>query len=213
MRSLRACLALVLAAPALATAQAAGLPIVNNGIPSGVTVAADVGFPGDELGGGTAVGAGLTAGFGVIGVGAQVARHAWEGQGVDGTTSLGGTATLRLFGGPLVPFRVLLQGGYAYSEFRIDDVPEVSFHRGTASLGFAATIPVPAFALKPWIAPRLQRVSFEGNGFTEFGLSGGIELGFLNGMTIRTAYDRTWLDRTGIEGQAGVWSVGLGWGL
>ena len=213
MRILPALLVALLSAPAVATAQGAGLPIINSGVPSGVTVAADVGFPDDQLGGGTAYGASATVGFGILGLGAQVVRHAWGGEGVDGTTSVGGTAAVRVFGGPLVPFRVHLQAGYARWDFQIDDIVGLTQTRGTASVGFAATIPVPAFAIKPWIAPRIQRTDTEGNGFTEYGVSGGIELGFLNGMTIRTAYDRTWLDRNGFTAQPGIWSVGLGWGL
>jgi len=213
MRTLPALVAAMLVLPGMVVAQGAGLPLINSGVPSGVTVAADVGFPDDQLGGGTAYGASANVGFGILGLGAQVVRHAWGGEGVDGTTSVGGTAAVRLFGGPLVPFRVHVQAGYARWDLQIDDVVGVSQSRGTASLGFAATIPVPAFAIKPWIAPRVQRTESSGNSFSEYGVSGGIELGFLNGMTIRGAYDRTWLDRSGFTAQPGIWSVGLGWGL
>jgi opacity protein-like surface antigen len=213
MRTLPALAAALLALPAVVIAQGAGLPIMNSGVAAGVTVAADVGFPDDLLGGGTAYGASANVGFGILGLGAQVVRHAWDGEGVDGTTSFGGTAALRLLGGPLTPFRVQLQAGYARWDLQIDDIAGISQTRGTASLGFAATIPVPAFAIKPWVAPRVQRTESGGNGFTEYGVSGGIEFGFLNGMTLRTAYDRTWLDRNGFSAQPGIWSVGLGWGL
>lgn len=213
MRILPALLAAVLTLPGAMVAQGAGLPLMNSGVSSGVMVAADVGFPDDELGGGTAYGASANLGVGILGFGAQVVRHAWGGEGVDGTTSIGGTAAVRLFGGPLVPFRVHVQAGYARWDLQIDDVVGISQSRGTASLGFAATIPVPAFAIKPWIAPRIQRTDTEGNGFTEYGISGGIELGFLNGMSIRGAYDRTWIDRNGFTATPGILSVGLGWGL
>jgi hypothetical protein len=213
MRAIPALCAALLVLPGTAAAQGAGLPIVNSGVPSGLSVAADVGFPGEVLGGGTAVGATVQAGLGVLGLGVQVVRHALEDEGLEGITSVGGTAALRLFGGPLVPFRVTLQAGYARWNWQVGDITDLTQTRGTASLGFAATIPVPAFAIKPWVAPRIQRTESGGTGFTEYGVSGGIELGFLNGMTIRSAYDRTWFDRNGFSAQPGIWSVGLGWGL
>ncbi len=213
MRTLPALAAALLALPAVVVAQGAGLPLMNSGVSSGVMVAADVGFPDDQLGGGTAYGASANVGFGILGLGAQVVRHAWEGEGVDGTTSIGGTASVRLFGGPLVPFRVHAQVGYAGWDIQIDDIAGISQTRGTASIGFAATIPVPAFAIKPWLAPRIQRTETGGNSFTEYGVSGGIDIGFLNGMSIRGAYDRTWIDRDGFTATPGILSVGLGWGL
>lgn len=213
MRSLPALFVAMLIFVGTAAAQGAGLPLINNGVPSGFTVAADVGFPGDDLGGGTAVGASVNAGFGVLGLGVQVVRHALEDEGLDGITSIGGTAALRLFGGPLVPFRVQLQAGYARWNWQVGDITDLSQTRGTASIGLAATIPVPAFAIRPWVAPRIQRTESGGTGFTEYGISGGIELGFLNGMTIRSAYDRTWFDRNGYSSRPGIWSIGLGWGL
>lgn len=209
-----ASLAVALAALAPAAgAQGRALPLVNNGVPGGVSVAADVAFPSDEYGGGTALGANIHAGIGLVGLSAQVGRHSRDGEGLDDITSLGGTATLRLFGGPLVPFRVLLQGGYARWDWQEDDITGLSQSRLTGSLGFAATIPVPAFALKPWVAPRIERLDAGGDAHVDFGISGGFELGFLNGLSLRASYDKTWVTRGNFSAQPTTWSVGIGKGL
>jgi hypothetical protein len=80
------------------------------------------------------------------------------------------------------------------------------------SLGVAAVIPVPGLAIRPWVAPRIdyQSTTFENSDVsrTEVGLSGGVEVSLLNGITIRTAYDRLFVD-----GDPGILSVGVGMSL
>ena len=76
--------------------------------------------------------------------------------------------------------------------------------RFPVGLGFALTIPNPALAIKPWLAPRLDivRTSIEGirrcptapTPKRNFGLSGGIELNLLNGFGLQAAYDRVFGD-------------------
>jgi hypothetical protein len=72
----------------------------------------------------------------------------------------------------------------------------------------ALTIPNPALAIKPWIAPRIDIVRMSGGetntpggpiaarSATEsnFGLGGGIELNTLSGFGVHAAYDRVFLD-------------------
>lgn len=212
---------LVLALPAAGAAQGYGLPLVNNGIPSGVTVAADVGFANDDLGGGTAYGVQGQLGLGLVGLSGAVTRLSVDAPGVDPITSLGAAASFRVFGGPLVPFRIVAQGSLA--NWSTDQggvwsagqggIADVSATRAALSLGFAATIPIPALAVKPWLAPRVERVSTGGGSDTDVAISGGIELGFLNGLTIRTAYDRVFVSRDGFSARPSVFSVGLGWAL
>jgi hypothetical protein len=60
-------------------------------------------------------------------------------------------------------------------------------------VGFALTVPNPALAIKPWLAPRVDivrhTVASSTSTDTDFGLSGGVELNFLNGFGLHAAYD------------------------
>ena len=76
---------------------------------------------------------------------------------------------------------------------------DVTVWRFPLGVGFALTIPNPALAIKPWLAPRadILRVSPEigdATTETEFGLSGGIELNTLTGLGIHAAYDAIFAD-------------------
>ncbi len=195
-----AVLTVCLAMPA--SAQVLGMPVVNNGAPIGVVIGADYGSANDEYadGGGTAVGGHATFGAGMISATAALSRFAPESGA--GVWSPGGALTLRLLGGPLVPFRITLQGGVAHWS-----INNVGFTHIPVSLGLAATIPNPAFAIKPWIAPRLDIESASGGSSqNHFGMSGGIDLALLNGMALRAAYDRVWADGA----HPSVFSVGIG---
>jgi len=184
------CAALGLA-PTLA-AQAIGLPVYNNGIPTGLGVYADIGFPNDAAGGGTTLGATGRLGVGPFGVTASVARTNPEGP-VDGVTSVGGTLNYKVFGGPLVPLTVTLQGGAGYAS-----ESDVKVYRFPVGLGLGLTIPNPALAIKPWLAPRLDisRTSSPLGSDTEtnFGISGGVELNLLSGLGLHASYDRVFAD-------------------
>ena len=144
--------------------------------------------------------------MGPLGLTAAVSRSTPD----NGATvwSQGAALSLRLFGGPLVPFRVTLQGGAAiWDEGAIDGL------HVPLSVGFAATIPNPLFAIRPWIAPRIDLVRTELNGVSdgtvsEFGISGGIELGFITGLAIRVAYDRILTDDS-----PSILSFGVGFAL
>jgi len=181
-----------------AAAQVPGLPVYNQGVPRGIGIYGDVGFPNDNAGGGTAYGVTGRAGFGFVGVTAMVASYNPDGP-IDSHTSVGATGNLRLFGGPLVPLTVTLQGGAGYT--KIDDAKDYRFPIG---LGFALTIPNPVLAIRPWLAPRLDidRTEIPGTVVspedtyhtdTNFGLSGGIELNLLNGFGLHAAYDRVFI--------------------
>jgi hypothetical protein len=184
-----------------AEGQALGMPVVNNGAPTGFTIGADVGFANDDYyGGGTGVAGRAALGLGFFGVSGQIS-HFSPKEG-DGAWSPAVAASLRLLGGPLVPFRVMLQGGVGHWAFS-----DVHFTHVPLSLGFAATIPNPAFAIKPWIAPRIDILHSDVNGTdTKFGFSGGIDLSLINGMTIRAAYDHVSSD--GLH--PSILSLGLG---
>ncbi len=194
---------LVVGSGGVASAQVLGLPVVNSGVPLGIAFGADVGFSNDAAGKGTAIGARGELGIGLLGVSAAVSRFAPDAG--DGVTSVGASATLKLFGGPLIPFRVMLQGGIG--RWTTGGSATTRF---PLSLGFAATIPVPAFAIKPWIAPRIEvrRVKVAGDTDTssKFGISGGIEVAMLNGFSFRAAYDRI----IGGDATPGILSFGIG---
>jgi hypothetical protein len=201
-------LGLVVFVAAPGAAQVLGIPVVNNGAPTGLSIGADVGFPNADYGSGTAVGAHASLGLGFFGVSGMISHYSPKGG--DAVWATGASATLRLIGGPLVPFRITMQAGAGrWTE------AGVSVTHLPLSLGLAATIPNPAFSIKPWIAPRVdvQRssgTSIEGGSVSStdvhFGISGGIDLGLLNGMAIRAAYDRLSTDSV----HPSVFSLGLG---
>lgn len=205
----RALLVVTLAAGAVvpAAAQVLGMPVVNNGAPTGINIGADVAFANDAyFGGGTGVGAHATVGLGFFAVTGAVSH--FSPKSGDGVLAPGAAATLRLLGGPLVPFRITLQAGasqWTVSGVQTTHVP--------ISLGLSATIPNPAFGLKPWIAPRYEVFHGSGNGTThtdwDFGISGGIDLSLLSGLMIRAVYDRASINDT----HPGIFSLGLGFAL
>jgi hypothetical protein len=177
--------------PSLA-AQAIGLPVYNAGIPTGLGLYADIAFPNDASGGGTAYGATGRLGLGPFGATATVARYNPEGPG-DQLTTVGGTLNYKVFGGPLVPLTVTLQGGAGYAK---ED--EDKLYRFPVGLGFALTIPNPALAIKPWLAPRLdiarRSTPVASDTETDFGISGGVELNLLSGLGLHASYDRVFAD-------------------
>lgn len=184
-----------------ARGQVLGLPVVNNGTATGINIGADVGFSNAEYfsGGGTAVGARASVGLGFFGVSAAISR--FTPKTGDAVWAPGAAATLRLIGGPLVPFRITMQAGASRWTVAGTDYVHVPI-----SIGLSATIPNPAFAIKPWIAPRIDILGDQANTNGHFGISGGIDLAFLNGISVRAAYDR--LSAGGSH--PSIFSLGLG---
>lgn len=181
-------LALLAAAPV--AAQVTGLPVHNAGVAGGLTLGGEVGFPDGDYGKGTAFGARGALGLGPFGVSAVISR--WNPKGpIDAQTGLGGYLNLKVFGGPLIPLSVTLQGGAEYvknSGAKLVHAP--------IGLGIALKIPNPALAIKPWIAPRLDVVRVSGTGIksnteTNFGISGGVDFSLLGGIGFGASYDRT----------------------
>lgn len=195
-------------APA-AEAQVRGIPVYNAGIPRGIGVYGDVGFPNDEAGGGTGYAITGRAGLGVFGATAMLASHNPDGPG-DSDLSVGATLNYRIFGGPLVPLAVTLQGGIGYAKPDDTALPDLDSQlRFPVGVGFALTIPNPVLAIKPWLAPRIDivRSSFEDADAvtnSEFGLSGGIELNTLGGFGAHASYDAIFAD----GGTPGVFGIG-----
>jgi hypothetical protein len=200
---------LVLALGATAQAQNPGLPVINSGVSTGLTLSGDVGFPGDEAGGGTAFGVTGKVGLGPLGVSATVSR--WKPDVFDeGETSIGGTVNFKLFGGPLIPFAVTAQAGA--SRTKID---EVSLYHFPIGVSFSARIPTTVIGIKPWIAPRIDiaRVSgipnVDAQTESDFGFSAGVELNLLSGLGFHAAYDYVKVE----GGSEKIFGVGLHYGL
>jgi hypothetical protein len=181
-----------------AAAQVRGLPVYNSGIASGIAIYGDVGFPNSDAGKGTALALTGRAGFGAFGATAILSSFNPDGP-ASSDLSVGATLNLKLFGGPLVPLSVTLQGGIGYAKPDLGLLPgDETELRFPVGLGFALTIPNPALAIRPWIAPRVDVIKVSGGGLsnteTNFGLGGGVELNLLNGFGLHAAYDRVFVD-------------------
>jgi opacity protein-like surface antigen len=190
-------------------AQNPGLPVYNMGVPRGIGVYGDLGFPNTAAGKGTAYGVTARAGFGAIGVTATLSALDREGP-AGSDASVGGTLNYRLLGGPLVPLSVTLQGGVSYAKPGEGFLPgqEVTSYHIPVGVGFALVIPNPVLSIHPWLAPRLdigyQKAGDASNTETSFGLSGGLEFNLLNGFGIQAAYDRIFLSDDADPGTFGI---------
>jgi len=212
----RAALALVLSGAAgvgALHAQATVLPLRNAGVSTGISLSGELGLarvkhptPAQDDKG-WAVGATLAAGLGPFGATASLARSTIDREsGTSHQTTATGTASLRVFGGPLVPLSIQWQ---AAGSVRLDGTGQKPW-RGSLGLGAALTIPIPVLSIKPWIAPRAEYFggqSIEGSSL-KAALSAGVDLGFLNGLGLRVAYDSRVGWDVPDDGPAGV-SVGV----
>jgi hypothetical protein len=181
-----------------ARAQVRGIPVYNSGIAGGIAIYGDVGFPNAEAGSGTAFAVTGRAGLRRFGATAILSLLDPEGSG-DSELSVGATLNYKIFGGPLIPLSVTLQGGIGYATPELGLLPgDVDELRFPVGLGFALTIPNPALAIRSWIASRLDIVrtsrAGDSNTDTEFGLGGGLELNTLSGFGLHAAYDRVFTD-------------------
>ncbi len=195
----------LLPAPPLG-AQVPRLPVLNNGVPRGFLVAADVGFPNDAAGGGETYALTGGLGLGALGFTATLASTTPDG-GNGASAEFGGTANLRVIGGPLVPFFVNLQAGVGYADADGGGTTHVP-----AGVGVGVTIPLPVFGLKPWFAPRWDYTSISTTGSgnrteSAFAYSAGLDIAFIIGLGLRVAYDDVNLS----GGNPTTWSLGAKW--
>jgi hypothetical protein len=184
--------------PSTGAAQVHGLPVYNSGVASGIALYGDVGFSNADAGKGTALAVTGRAGFGPLGATAILSAFNPDGP-ASSNVSVGATLNYKVFGGPLIPLSVTFQGGIGYSKPDNGVLPgkrtELRFPVG---MGIALTIPNPALAVRPWIAPRIDIVRSSAGGVsnsqTNFGLGGGLELNLLSGFGLQAAYDRVFTD-------------------
>jgi len=181
-----------------AQAQVRGIPVYNSGIATGIALYGDIGFPNTGAGKGTALAISGRAGFGPLGATAILSTFNPDGPG-SRDVSVGASLNYKVFGGPLIPLAVTLQGGIGYSKPGNGLLPgTVNELRFPVGVGFALTIPNPALAIKPWIAPRIDIVRSSGGGQSDteshFGLGGGLELNLLSGLGVHAAYDRVFIN-------------------
>ncbi|MDX2194421.1 MAG: hypothetical protein NW201_13780 [Gemmatimonadales bacterium] len=212
-----AVLGIATAAPLVA--QNPGIPVYNSGVPRGLGLYASFAKPLTDAGGGQAVAASGRLGLGRLGVTATLAYWDPASQRLgnlvtgDGSFSAGATANYRFFGGPLVPFSATFQVGAAFQQ--ADEIragPGVAAFiastdrvRVPIGLGIGYTIPGAVVAVRPWVAPRLELRGVRAPLATQpgqqawswggsFGVSGGVELNFLNGFGLHAAVDFPRLD-------------------
>lgn len=183
--------ALALLGVSPASAQLPVLPLYGGGFSAGQELTATVGFPRAESrsGEGAAVGTGVTVSFWRMGISGQLARFNPSGP-ARGTFHYGLQAGLRLLGGGLAPLAIYVIGGAA----TIDDTSPADRWYLAAALAATLTIPTPLLSIKPWLAPRLdiERMSFQGDTDSDerLGLSAGIDLTLLSGLSFRASYDQ-----------------------
>lgn len=187
------------------SAQAFGLPVNNSGVPTGLGLYADVAFPNAAAGDGTTFAASGRLGIGKIGITATIAS--FNPSGPNNTlNSIGGSFNYKLLGGPLIPFSATFQSGLAYASSN-----GASFWHLPIGVGFALTIPNPALAIKPWIAPRIDLthspspIGWDSN----FGFSTGVELNLLSGLGFQASYDRLFVSGS----DPGIFAIGAHYGL
>ena len=155
-------------------AQAPGVPIVNAGFSRGFTLGSMVGFNNASAGDGTGFMVSGTVGFRRIAVGGFVSGLTGSMLSSETRVAGGATVAVKLAGGPLVPVAITLLTGAGY--YSVD-----------RSLTTSWRVPVGLGILKLWASPRLDYARVRGS---DFGLSGGVNLGFLNGFGIDLAVDR-----------------------
>ena len=170
-------------------AQLPGIPVYNTPVSSGFTIAADIGFPNDATGLGTSYA--ITGAFGTGLFGFTGSIGGTKIDAIDKTqVTVGGTANWKIFGGPLIPLAVNLQAGVAYWE-GVSDSKNLHVPVGLSAM---LTIPTPGMAIKPWIAPRVDYSRAKVGDVTisdqtEFAISLGLDLAFLNGLGVHAVYD------------------------
>jgi hypothetical protein len=170
-----------------ARAQLSGIPVYfhpRGG--TGIGVAANLGFPDNDAGGGTAYGVAGSFGAGPVTLTGMVG--AWKPSSISSAqTSFGGNIAYKLFGGGLLPIAVAAQAGYG-------TIKLAGVTSSTIPIGIGLSFDPPLFPLKPWIAPRIEVQRFSGGtggsvNATAFRVSAGVNFNLLLGLGVHAAVD------------------------
>jgi hypothetical protein len=171
----------------VAQAQLAGIPVYFNPRGgTGIGVAANLGFPNTDAGGGTAYGVAGSFGAGPMTLTAMVGGYKGKNY-ASAQTSLGATASFRVFGGGFLPFAVAAQAGYGTVKIPNPITGDVTVN--TIPVGVGISFDPPLFPLKPWIAPRIDFTSGGGASKSNFRISGGVNFNLLLGLGVHAAVD------------------------
>ncbi len=206
MRSIAASLPLVAIATA-AQAQLAGIPVYYNPRGgTGVGVAANIGFPNRDAGGGTAYGVAGSLGAGSLTITGMVGSYKGDGYS-SAQTSYGGALSYRLFGGGFLPVAVAVQAGAGWVKVPLATGGTATLTRVPAGVGISFDPPL--FPLKPWIAPRVEytTVSAGGGNSTDFRVSAGVDFNLLLGLGVHGAVD--WGKVKGTSKSAFIFGAGV----
>lgn len=206
----------LLVAPAGAWGQWAGMPVWN--IPkagTGITINGDYGRPDSLSGKGDAWGGRATLGLGTISLTAGIAS--WK-PGLGATqsfTSIGGSATMRLIGGSLLPIAVNLQAGAAHTDSANATAAQTAV---TGAVGLSIPLPMPYLTVEPYFSPGIRYRHLGGatpQSSTEFGYAVGANIGS-GSLGLHLAYDNEKLKGGGTRSVFGIgasYSIRLGYGL
>ena len=136
-----------------AMAQWAGMPVWNNPKGgTGVTIDGDLAFPNSNGGKGTAFGARATLGLANISLTAGVSS--WKPDGFSSsTTSVGGTAQLKVIGGSLIPVALNIQlGAGTSSEANSGLLTQPKTTSLVAGAGLSVNVPTPGLSIEPYLS-------------------------------------------------------------
>lgn len=171
-----------------ATAQVAGIPVYYNpGGGTGLSAAANFGKPNKNDGSGTAWALTGGIGNGPFSLTATYGRRMPDFTGSTDFNTYGGTVSVRVLGGGLLPVSVAPQVGVGYSKIGGRSDVEIP-------IGVGVLLSPPLFPLKPWVAPRVQLTRMSGGGAasvnaTSIGVSAGVNFNLLLGLGFHAAVD------------------------
>ncbi|HXV91315.1 MAG TPA: hypothetical protein VD707_08090 [Gemmatimonadales bacterium] len=146
-------MALAAAAAAPAAAQLlAGMPAWNSPKGgTGLTLSADYGLPNDDAGGGDAYGVRGSFGFSKFTIAAGYSGYEADGA-TERLSSWGAGAAFQLLGGALNPINVNIVGGVGTTGNIPTTVGEVDLTTYYAGAGASVNLPVPGFAIEPYLS-------------------------------------------------------------
>lgn len=186
----------LMASAGAASAQLPGIPYIPVETGTGISVAADYGKPGDDLGGGSAYGVTGGLGFSRFGLSASVGATKPDGF-ADAQMGYGARLGMKLFGGGLNPITVGAQVGVSSVAF--DFGGTIGDVRATAIMPAAfVRVSPPLFPLKPF--GMAYYVTGNDNVEKEARFTVGANFNLLLGLGVHGAYD--WGD------SGAIWGVG-----